>query len=1029
NIERLLRAIRPELDLPEDKKEEILGNLTDEAAAISSKDSAGPSPKTVLLQHPAKLAAAAVLIIGICAGAIWLLTASPKPEEQLATQPKDRFEETLPDKQKTDATPVAQQTDATKAASEIDLKRLAAMFETGNIKGLTAMLSDEAAEIRIAAANYLAQIGEFAAVEPLLNAGKEWTGPEADNPFVNAIYQIMLRMSRQQAEATVSEKEQQEPNEPRKILSPTLTAKETPKPSKIIVTYSGVVSNEASQPLEDVYIRSISYNKYMEFSGTEAEGWSDENGQFSVGLIDALDSDKVYRTLIFDHSDYAIGWFRTRRGRAPTDGLEINLLPPSVVAGTVIDQLNSPVEGAIVEAMVQVQSAKESSVLLMWDLFEMALTTDTKGQFAFNRIPDKARLHLLVNSAGYAPYSTQIEYAATDDFPIRAGQEDLSITLKPGGFIRGQLVMNGKPYEKEGVAIFVQGEKGYSVSHTDRTGQFETTGLAEGSYVIKALDDEFEKADLVSRMLTDVWVVVGREPTQVELVLGGGLPVTVSVIDQQTGDPARDVPVTAGPQGAQNITTANGKTNVKGQCILMASPGEYVIKAQGWKYGKLHDFSENITVNSGDEDLTVTIAITPRFMISGLLIDTGGKPVAGTVSLGSDSTATSNEKGKFELPQPGGDQMQVHIGFAFDETKQIGRAFFWQKSDDANDLELILEPVAIITGRVVFEDGTSVDQSELELWTRLPSGGWRGGGSKNPWKLNIIGNDEFEFENIPVGLEMDVHAEIPGFQGMANVGELIPGEMFDAGDVIIKPLRGFEDGKTEWTGRLKGRLLNENNEPMVGFRVDASIGTQQFSDVTDTQGRYTLTGLPEGKNISGNIYAAGYGHTIFEAVVDSNDLDIQMFPQGWDLLDKEAPGLFVEKWINTEPVVLEQYRGKVVLLQVGVLLSNYSRDLELTQRMIGKYADDGFEVIAVHQPLDATWIGEVTEADIAEYIARHNIIYPFGIDEDKPGNGATYSLYDVKAAPALYLIDKEGFVRISPKRDELDNWIDQLLAE
>ena len=218
---------------------------------------------------------------------------------------------------------------------------------------------------------------------------------------------------------------------------------------------------------------------------------------------------------------------------------------------------------------------------------------------------------------------------------------------------------------------------------------------------------------------------------------------------------------------------------------------------------------------------------------------------------------------------------------------------------------------------------------------------------------------------------------------------------------------------------------------MVGFMVDDSIGTQQFWDVTDTQGRYTLTGLPKGKNISGNIYAAGYGHTMFKTVVDSNDLEIQMFPQGWELLDKEAPALLVEKWVNTEPVILELYRGKVVLLQVGVLLPNYSSDLELTQRMIGKYANEGFEVIAVHQPLDVTWAGQVTQADIAEYIDSYNIIYPFGIDidEDTSGNGATYSLYDVKAAPALYLIDKEGFIRISPKRDELDNWIDQLLAE
>ncbi|MHC5062075.1 MAG: hypothetical protein ACYTFK_13500 [Planctomycetota bacterium] len=842
NIERLLRAVRPELNLPEDKKEEILANLTAQAADISSKESAGPAPKTILLQKPAKLAAAAVLIVGICAGAIWLLTSPPKPQDQLVTEPKDIVEETLPDKQESDTEPVVQQTEET---GETKLKQLAAMFDAGDIKGLTAMLSDEVPQVKIAAADYLAQIGDFDAVGPLLEEAKKWTGPDDDNPFVNAIYQIMLRTSKQQAQAE-AEKAQQEPNEPLKVISPTITTKESAKPGVETITYSGIATNEAGQPVEDVYVRSISYNRYMEFSGTESEGWTDENGQFSVGPIDASDSDKVNRTLIFDHPDYAIGWFSTRRGRAPTDGLDIILSPPSIVAGTVTDEQGEPIEAAVVEAMVQVQSARETSVLLMWDLFGMALTTDTKGQFAFNRIPDKARLHLLVKSDGYAAYSTQIEYAAANDYPIRAGQENLAITLQPGGFIRGRLIMNEKSYEKEGVAIFVQGEKGYSISHTDQTGQFETTGLAQGNYTIKALSKEFEKEGLISSTLTDVMVEVAGEPTQAELVLGGGVSVTIRIVDKQTGEPGKDIWVRAEPKDTKNITVADGRTNAEGMCILKVRPGEYVIKAQGWMNGKLHDFSENVHASIRDEDLNVTIAITPRFIISGLLIDVSGEPVAGTVSLSSDSTATGTD-GKFELPQPFGDEMQVHIGFAFDETRQIGRAFFWQKSDNADDLVLILEPLSIVAGRVVFEDGTPVGQVEPELWIRKPSGGWRGGRSKNPGKLNIIGNGEFEFENIPVGLEMGVHAEIPGFQGTANVGELMPGETFEVGDVIIKPLLGFEDGKTEWTGTLKGRVINEKSEPMVGFTVNAAIGTQQFSDVTDTQGRYTLTGLPEGK--------------------------------------------------------------------------------------------------------------------------------------------------------------------------------------
>jgi hypothetical protein len=98
-------------------------------------------------------------------------------------------------------------------------------------------------------------------------------------------------------------------------------------------------------------------------------------------------------------------------------------------------------------------------------------------------------------------------------------------------------------------------------------------------------------------------------------------------------------------------------------------------------------------------------------------------------------------------------------------------------------------------------------------------------------------------------------------------------------------------------------------------------------------------------------------------------------------------------------------------------------------------------VIAIHQRLDAGWTGrKVTEDDLNTFVATHAITFPFAIDapvdpvRDLVGkraasNGATYSLYDVKATPALYLIDKKGILRISPKRDELDTWIKRLLQE
>lgn len=272
NIERLLRAVRPELELPEDKKEEILANLAAEAAAISSKDSAGPSPKTVLLQHPVKLAAAAVLIIGICAGAIWLWTTSPKPKEQLATQPKSVIEEITPNDKEPDDGLIAEDAGSQKAQIQGRLRQVAAMFDTGNIRGLTTMLSDEAAEVQIAAANYLAQIGDFDSVGPLLDVSKEWTGSEEDNPFVSAIYQIMMRISRQQAKVA-PEKEQQETLEPVKFEF---------KPRGVI---SGLITEaKTGEPISNV---KVEISKRRVYSAT-----TDLNGFY---YLDDISEDGSYR--------------------------------------------------------------------------------------------------------------------------------------------------------------------------------------------------------------------------------------------------------------------------------------------------------------------------------------------------------------------------------------------------------------------------------------------------------------------------------------------------------------------------------------------------------------------------------------------------------------------------------------------------------------------------------------------------------------------------------------------------------------
>ena len=338
-------------------------------------------------------------------------------------------------------------------------------------------------------------------------------------------------------------------------------------------------------------------------------------------------------------------------------------------------------------------------------------------------------------------------------------------------------------------------------------------------------------------------------------------------------------------------------------------------------------------------------------------------------------------------------------------------------------MELVLEPLVTITGRLIDKHGSGLADVRPQIHVLIDHETSRSTSGKL-WRTAVDANGRFTIEGIPSGLPMRVSADKPGAQGSAELPPLEPGAVIDVGDVVLRPLHGFDTDDIEWTGTLRGRVVNENNEPMVGLRVQTTMGLNTFQDATDTRGRYTLKGLPKGKKISGSVYADGYGHTMFTTIVDGNDLDIQLFPQGWDLLGRPAPPLSVEKWLNTEPLTLEQYRGKVVLLQIGVLLPNYSRPFDEVKDLLDKYGDKGLEVIATHQPLRVDWAGKVTEKDMLDFIQKKKVAFPFAID-----SGATHGTYGVKATPAKYLIDKQGRVRVSPTRENIDTWIKRLLAE
>jgi thiol-disulfide isomerase/thioredoxin len=112
----------------------------------------------------------------------------------------------------------------------------------------------------------------------------------------------------------------------------------------------------------------------------------------------------------------------------------------------------------------------------------------------------------------------------------------------------------------------------------------------------------------------------------------------------------------------------------------------------------------------------------------------------------------------------------------------------------------------------------------------------------------------------------------------------------------------------------------------------------------------------------------------------------------------------IEKWLNTEPLTMQQLRGKVVLVDFWTYTCiNCIRTLPYVKSWHQKYKDQGLVVVGVHTP---EFPFERSTDNVKTAIKRSDIRFPVAQDN----RYATWSAYDNQYWPAFYLIDKKGQV-------------------
>ncbi len=140
-----------------------------------------------------------------------------------------------------------------------------------------------------------------------------------------------------------------------------------------------------------------------------------------------------------------------------------------------------------------------------------------------------------------------------------------------------------------------------------------------------------------------------------------------------------------------------------------------------------------------------------------------------------------------------------------------------------------------------------------------------------------------------------------------------------------------------------------------------------------------------------------------------------------------APEIISPTWINSEPLKMEELRGKVVMVEFWTFGCWNCRNIEPYVKVWHeKYEKDGLVVIAVHSP---EFDHEKEIEKVKSYVEENNIPYAVPIDNDF----RNWRKYQNRYWPTLYVIDKKGIIQYTRigegAYEQTEETIQRLLAE
>jgi thiol-disulfide isomerase/thioredoxin len=131
------------------------------------------------------------------------------------------------------------------------------------------------------------------------------------------------------------------------------------------------------------------------------------------------------------------------------------------------------------------------------------------------------------------------------------------------------------------------------------------------------------------------------------------------------------------------------------------------------------------------------------------------------------------------------------------------------------------------------------------------------------------------------------------------------------------------------------------------------------------------------------------------------------------------PPLQASAWLNSEPLILAELKGKVVVLDFWSMYCGPCRKImPHLSELYRKQKAEGLVVIGVTEDV---------KAELEGFLKENPVAYPLAVDRIVNGEGMTTNAYGIQAIPTAWLIGRDGKVAWKGHGDKLTD--EMVLAE